>query len=106
MALLNPVDRPWSTGYLTGGTYKMRKLERQMKHMTMMALMLCLGVASVYAQHSVKMVFSGTNGPSAINLLQPNTNTAEENYAGSGMLGSFTFRNVRATAAVPQSSST
>ena len=84
----------------------MRKLERQMKHMAMMALILCLGVASVYAQHSVKMVFSGTNGPSAMNLLQPNTNTAEENYAGRGMLGSFTFRDVRATAAAPQSSST
>ena len=44
------------------------------------------------------MTFSGTGGPSAINLKQPDTNNGEENVAGNGTLGSFTFRNVRATA--------
>jgi len=72
-----------------------------------MALMINLGVASVYAQQNrVKMVFSGTAAPSTINLQQPNTNNDEENFAGNGTLGPFTFRNVRATAASPQPSST
>ncbi|HTF65622.1 MAG TPA: hypothetical protein VK638_23340 [Edaphobacter sp.] len=78
-----------------------------MKHIAAIALMLNLGVASVYAQqHPVKMVFSGTVAPSAVNLQQPNTNNNEENYAGNGTLGPFTFRNVRAISASPQSSST
>jgi hypothetical protein len=85
----------------------MRKQEAQMKHIAAIALMLNLGVASVYAQqHPVKMVFSGTAAPSTVNLLQPNTNNDEDNYAGNGTLGPFTFRNVRAIAASPQSSST
>jgi hypothetical protein len=76
------------------------------------ALMLNLGVASVYAQSGrpmdarVKMTFSGNAGPSPINLNQPNTSTVEENVAGDGTLGSFTFRNVSATANTPQPSST
>jgi hypothetical protein len=71
------------------------------------ALMLNLGVASVYAQqYAVGMVFSGNGAPSPINLQQPNTNTGEENVAGDGTLGQFTFRNVRATATAPQPSST
>jgi hypothetical protein len=78
-----------------------------MRHIAAIALMLNLGIASAYAQqHPVKMVFSGTAAPSAVNLLQPNTGNDEENYAGNGTLGSFTFRNVRAIAASPQSSST
>lgn len=76
------------------------------------ALMLNLGVASVYAQPGrpmdarAKMTFSGNAGPSPINLNQPNTSTVEENVAGDGTLGSFTFRNVSATANTPQPSST
>jgi len=72
-----------------------------------MALMFNLAVASVYAQQNpVKMVFSGTAAASTINLQQPNTSNDEDNFAGNGTLGSFTFRNVRAIAASPQLSST
>ena len=72
----------------------MRKQEAQMKYIAAMALMLNLGVASVYAQHyPVKMAYSGTSGPSAINLQQPGTATGEENFAGNGALGPFTFRH-------------
>ena len=85
----------------------MRKPEVQMKHIVTMALMLTLGVASVYAQqHPVKMVFSGTSGPSAVNLQLPNAITSEENIAGNGTLGPFTFRDIRASAASPEPSST
>ena len=85
----------------------MRKQWAQMKYIAAMALMLNLGVASVYAeQHPVKMAFSGTAAPSTVNLQQPNTTNDEENYAGDGSLGSFTFRNVRAITALPQSSNT
>ena len=81
--------------------------EVQMKHIVTMALMLTLGVASVYAQpHPVKMVFSGTGAPSTVNLQLPNTITSEENIAGNGTLGPFTFRNIRASAASPEPSST
>jgi hypothetical protein len=52
------------------------------------------------------MAFSGTVAASAVNLQQPSTTNDEENYAGNGSLGSFTFRNVRAITAFPQSSST
>jgi hypothetical protein len=78
-----------------------------MKHIATMALMLNLGVASVYAhERPVRMTFSGNSAPSPVNLQQPNTNTAEENVAGKGTLGSFTFRNVRAIANSPAASST
>lgn len=78
-----------------------------MKHLTAVALMVNLGVAGIYAQQrSVSMTFSGTGGASAINLKQPNTNNAEENVAGTGTFGPFTFRDVRATATAPQPSST
>jgi hypothetical protein len=69
-----------------------------MKHIATMALMLNLGVASVYAQHPVKMVFSGTSAASTVNLQQPDASNDEDNFTGSGTLGSFTFRNVRAIA--------
>ena len=63
-----------------------------MKHIAIVALMLNLGVAGVYAQQRpVKMTFSGTLGPSTLSL-QPNTNTDEQNLAGNGTLGPFTFR--------------
>jgi hypothetical protein len=56
----------------------MRKQWAQMKYIAAMALMLNLGVASVYAQqHPVKMVFSGTAAPSTVNLQQPNTRTTK-----------------------------
>jgi hypothetical protein len=78
-----------------------------MKYVATMALMLTLSVASVYAQqHHVKMVLSGTAASSTINLQQPNTNNNEDNFAGNGTLGAFTFRNVRAIANAPQSSDT
>ena len=34
--------------------------------------------------------------PTTVNLQQPNTTNDEENYAGNGTLGPFTFRYVRA----------
>ena len=81
-----------------------------MKHIVSMALMVNLAIASVYAQQpqerSVDMTFSGTGGHSTIDLLQSNTNNAEENVAGTGTLGEFTFRNVSAIAVSPESSST
>jgi hypothetical protein len=78
-----------------------------MKYLTTMALMLNLGVASVYAQQTpIRMTFSGTGAPTAIDLKYPNTNNGEESLAGSGTLGSFTFRMVEATANAPQPSTT
>jgi hypothetical protein len=80
---------------------------KHMKHLATVALMLNLGVASVYAQQRpVTMTFSGTAGPSAINLLQPNTTTGEDNFAGNGTLGAFTFRDINAENTIPQQSST
>src|SRR6266404_3944072 len=77
-----------------------------MKHMAMVALMLNLGVAGVYAQQNpVKMTFSGTLGTTTTNLA-PNTNTDEQNLAGNGTLGPFTFRELHADPAAPQLSST
>lgn len=76
-----------------------------MKRITTIALMVNLAIASLYAQHPVKMVFSGTGAASPIDLKrQPNANAAEENVAGYGTLGQFTFRDVRATATAPQAS--
>jgi hypothetical protein len=84
-----------------------RKQETQMKQIATIALMLNLGVASVYAQQRpVNMVFSGTSSASTINLQQPNTTNDEDNFAGSGTLGAFTLRSVRAITASPQPSST
>jgi hypothetical protein len=77
-----------------------------MKHLATVALMLNLGVAGAHAQERpVNMRFSGTGGASAINLKQPDTNTVEENVAGNGTLGPFTFRDVRAIATSPEPSS-
>ncbi len=70
---------------------------QNMKHIATVALMLNLGVAGVYAdQRPVTMTFSGTSAPSTINLQYPSTNNSEDNTAGNGTLGPFTFRNVRA----------
>jgi hypothetical protein len=81
----------------------MRKQKAQMKYIAAIALMLNLGVASVYAQpYHIKMAYSGTSGPSAINLQQPDTQTVEENFAGNGALGPFTFRMISAETTSPQ----
>jgi len=78
-----------------------------MKHLATVALMLNLGVAGVYAhERPVKMTFSGTSAPSAINLQQPDTSNDEDNFAGRGTLGSFSLRNVRAIANSPTPSGT
>jgi hypothetical protein len=77
-----------------------------MKYIATVALMLNLGVAGVYAQQKpVMMTYSGTAAPSTIDLQQPNTHTSEENFAGNGTLGPFTFRNISAETAFPQPSS-
>jgi len=72
-----------------------------------MALMLTFGVAGAHAhQKPVKMTVSGTAGPTAINLQIPDTTTGEDNFAGDGTLGAFTFRDVSAEQVSPQSPST
>jgi hypothetical protein len=77
-----------------------------MKHIVTVALMINLGVAGVYAQHKpIKMTFSGTLEVSTISL-QADTNTDEQNLAGNGMLGPFTFHELHADPAAPQISST
>jgi hypothetical protein len=99
---LKPVITFGFTGF-TGGTYKMRKHKAQMKYIAAMALMLNLSVATVYAQrYPVKMAYSGTSGPSTVNLQQPGTQTVEENFAGNGALGPFTFRLISAETTSPQ----
>jgi hypothetical protein len=60
------------------------------------AAVLTLGVATAYAQEQVKMKFSGTAAGSVVNLNYPNSSGDEDNFAGTGTLGSFTLRNVRA----------
>jgi len=77
-----------------------------MKHIVTMALMLTLGVASVYAQQKpVKMISSGTNVATTIDL-QPGTVTDEVILAGGGSLGPFTYRELHADSTTPQFSST
>ena len=82
----------------------MRRQMAQMTYLAAMALMLSLGVASVYAQHyPVKMTYSGTStGASAVNLQQPGTLTVEENFEGNGALGAFTLRLISAETTSPQ----
>lgn len=85
----------------------MRKQNTQVKCIAAMVLMLNLGVAGLYAQrYPVKMAVSGTSALSTVNLQQPNTSNSEDNYAGNGTFGSFTYRDVRAVTASPQPSST
>ena len=69
----------------------------------LVALMLNLGVAGVYAQqqNSVKMTFSGTMSATSINL-QAGTVTDDVNLAGDGSLGPFTFRELHADNLTPQ----
>lgn len=78
-----------------------------MKYVATIGLMLHLAVLSIHAQQMpIKMTFSGTGGPSPIDLKHPGTNNGEENLAGTGTLGSFTFRMIEATGQVPQTTST
>ena len=73
-----------------------------MKHKAIMALMLNLSIASVYAQERpVKMTFSGTNVATTISL-QPNTVTDEQHSAGNGTFGAFTFCELHADGSAPQ----
>jgi len=78
-----------------------------MKRIVTVVVMLQLGAAGVYAQQtSVKMNFSGTSAPSIVNLLQPDSHNDEDNFAGTGTLGSFTVRHIRAIGNTPTTSST
>ena len=87
------------------------KTETVTRALVLVALMLTRGVTGVYAQSDrptivrAKMTFSGNGAPSPINLNQPGTGTVEENVAGNGTLGAFTFRNVSATENTPSPSS-
>jgi hypothetical protein len=77
-----------------------------MKHLITTALLLTFGVAGAYAhQKPVKMTFSGSFVRTAIDL-QPDTVTDEENFAGNGTFGPFTFRNLRTDTTSPETSST
>ena len=88
----------------TAATALFRSVREPMKHLATVAMILTLGVAPAYAQdESVKMTFWGNGAASPINLQYPNTSTIEENVAGKGALGSFTFRNVTAAANSPSS---
>src|SRR6516225_8035525 len=96
-----PVSSPVSactSGRRTGWSNDLLlKIGDTMKHIATLALLLHLGAAAIYAKDQpVKMTFSGTGAPSAANLLQPNTSNEEDNLAGKGTLGSFTFRQIRA----------
>ena len=69
-----------------------------MKYVATIALMFYLAPACTYAQQTpIKMTFSGTGGASSIDLKYAGTNNGEENLAGNGTLGSFTFRMIEAT---------
>jgi hypothetical protein len=81
----------------------MQKQKAHMKYIAAMALMLNLGVATLYAERNpVKMAYSGTSGATAINLQQPGAQTGEENFAGNGALGSFTFLLISGETTSPQ----
>jgi hypothetical protein len=83
------------------------KQEAEMRHGTTIALLLVLVSASAYAQHTpIKMTFSGNAGATTIDLKQPNASTSEENLAGNGTLGSFSFRLIKASENAPQPSTT
>jgi BACON domain-containing protein len=65
------------------------------QHIATLAVMLNLGVATVYAQSTpVKMTFSGTAVATTLSLLA-GTVTDEDHLEGNGTAGSFTFRQLR-----------
>jgi hypothetical protein len=71
------------------------------KHILTVALMVNLGIAGAYAQQkSVEMTFSGTSEASTF-ILQSGAGSAEDNFAGDGTLGSFTFRDLSASLPSP-----
>ena len=77
-----------------------------MKHLATAALMLNFAAAGIYAQPgNVNLTLSGTAAASTVNL-GTGTGTSEYNLAGTGTLGSFTFRTVSSSAASQQVSST
>jgi hypothetical protein len=66
------------------------------KHILTVALLVNLGIAGAYAQQkSVKMTFSGTSEVSTFKLAS-GAGSSEDNFAGEGTLGSFTFRDLAA----------
>ena len=76
-----------------------------MKRIATIALMALLAVAGVYAEEwpeRVTMRASGDMVATTINL-QNHTITDDENLAGDGTLGSFTFHGLRADVETPQS---
>jgi hypothetical protein len=83
-----------------------------MRHLPTVALMLNLGIASLYAQHPaedrsgdrrVRMRFSGSTMSTAL-ALAPNTLNHESHVAGSSSLGPFTYRGLWADDPGSQSS--
>ena len=82
-------------------------MKRSNTYLPMAALILTAALAiPAAAQKPVKMRFSGTVEGQPTIKLQPDTNTDEENVAGNGTLGPFTFRELHADTASPQPSST
>jgi hypothetical protein len=73
-----------------------------MRHLTTVALMLSLGIASLYSQQSaeehsrggrVRMKFSGSTMATTL-AIAPNTLNHESHLAGDSSLGSFTYRGL------------
>ena len=65
-------------------------------YLPMALVVLTMALALPAAGQQAKMTFSGTAAASASNLQQPNTRNGEYNVAGTGTLGSFTFRLLEA----------
>jgi hypothetical protein len=74
--------------------------------MAAMFLTVALALPAAAEKVTVNMKFSGTSAGSALtNVLQANTSNAEDDFAGNGPLGSFTYRFVYATLNFPTPSS-
>jgi hypothetical protein len=77
-----------------------------MKPITTVVLMLIFTIATLHAQQRpVSLTFSGTSTDTTLNL-QSGANTGEENFAGNGTFGPFTYLELQAGTASPQPSST
>ena len=72
-------------------------------YLPMAAMFLTMALALPAAAQQVKMTFSGTSAASSSNLQQPKTTNGEDDYAGTGTLGSFTFRLLEADPNSPTS---